>query len=251
MMCNATASESSRRCPHAAGAAIALILLSGFGFRLLAARFEAPLSSVPIPRGTLARLPLEIDDWVGKDVPLDERVVKATSTDDHVNRAYARRAGRDAVSFFLAYGIRLRDLAPHRPEVCYPGAGWTLENTTLLQLKTGDGTILPCQVHRLRRGLLSAERIIVLNYYLINGRYCADVSLLRNEAWRGGGSERYAAQVQIASIGTSLRDVSDDAVCEFARASADPIRNLIAAAVGRAGGEEVTAPATSVAPGGH
>ena len=87
---------------------------------------------------SVAAGPLQIGPWNGSDTALDERLVKATDTDDHVSRSYVRSDGRGDVSLFIAYGVRFRDLMPHRPEVCYTGAGWTLEATSERTLTIED-----------------------------------------------------------------------------------------------------------------
>ena len=96
----------------AVGFALALLLLSGAGFRALAAYYSRPSTSVPIPKGTLAKLPVRIGEWVGEDTPMDERIVRKTDADDLVNRLYQRTGGSQAISLFVAYGVRLRDLSP-------------------------------------------------------------------------------------------------------------------------------------------
>ncbi len=208
-----------------------LLVASGLGYRTLESRFNRPTGSVPIAPGTLGRLPLELGDWKGKDVELDDAIVKATDTDDHVNRTYWRSSDNAAVSMFMAYGVRFRDLAPHRPEVCYPGAGWTLIDSTEHNLElaeTSPISQLPCQVHRFRRSGLASETVTVLNYYIVDGRYCPDVSLLRSKAWRQSLEAHYAAQIQI-SCGGPIRSLeqSERSVKEFAALSAPVISSLL------------------------
>src|SRR5688572_15339309 len=113
--------------------AMILVIAGGTGYRIAAARYERISTSVPIPKGTLNRVDMNIGHWVGKDVPLEERIVKATDTDDHVNRLY-RRSPHEAVTLFVAYGVHLRDLMPHRPEVCYKGAGWIMEDAHIVDV---------------------------------------------------------------------------------------------------------------------
>ena len=217
----------------AVGVAIALLLLSGAGIRTLAARYASLGGGTPLARGTLEQLPLLIGDWVGVEVPLDERIVQATDTDDLVNRSYAHLNGKDKVFLFLACGIRMRDLAPHRPEVCYPGGGWTLDDRRVVDLALSDESELPVQIYEFSRGGLESSRISVLNYYLIDGQYCPDVSLLRSKAWRPKSDVRYIAQVQIVSaVDSSLGSKSaDKKTCAFATDSASEIRDLLEAAV--------------------
>ena len=227
---------SSSSISVASGVAVALLVLSGVGYRTLAARYANLSGGTPLPSGTLKQLPLQIGDWAGLEVPLDERVVQATDTDDLVNRSYAHLNGEDTVFLFLACGIRMRDLAPHRPEVCYPGGGWTLEGRRVLDLALSDGSKLPVQIYEFYRGGLKSSRISVLNYYLIDGLYCPDVSLLRSKAWRPKSDVRYIAQVQIVStVETSLGSkTADKKICAFATDSALDIRDLLERTVAEA-----------------
>jgi len=154
---------------------------------------------------------------------MDSRIAKATDTDQLLSRAYRQLKGAGSVSLFIGYGIRLRDLLPHRPEVCYPGNGWALRDTQRVELEISAGDRLPCQVHRFTRGGLSSESMVVLNYYIVDGRYCADVTLLRSMSWKRDGSSHYAAQVQVASAGG---DLAVAWVEDFAAACAAPTRAL-------------------------
>lgn len=211
---------------------IVLLLASGLGYRTLAARFSRPSDSVPLAPGTLSKLPLKLGNWVGQERPLDDVVIQATDTDDHINREYWRQDGRAAVSLFVAYGVHLRDLEPHRPEVCYTGAGWILEASRKARLTVTDGGELPCQLQNFRRGGLAGARITVLSYYIIDGEYCPDVSLLRSMAWRTSHRDTYAVQVQVACGGSSsVSTVAEQAVESFAAESAPVIRDLLVAAV--------------------
>jgi len=211
--------------------AVALLAGSGAGYRVATGRFAAPSDVIPLPAGTLASLPLEFGDWVGQDVPLEDAIIRSTDTDDHINRTYAPRGGQEPVSLFVGYGVRMRDLVPHRPEVCYPGAGWTHQESRRVDLEAEDGSVVPCQIHSFCKAGLDQQRVEVLNYYILDGRYCADVSLLRSEAWRLGQRMTYAAQVQVAA---PPRGDTRSSVEEFAIQAAPRIRELLRAASERA-----------------
>lgn len=220
--------ESRRGVFVAAGTAIGLLVLSGMCYRVAAEYLARPSESIPLPAGALARLPMRIGQWVGRDVPLSEAVIEATDSDDHVSRAYSRGYGAERIWVFIAYGVRARDLMPHRPEVCYPGSGWTLEGRRDADLTLGDGSKLRCRTLRFSRGGLTATQRTVLNYYIVDGQYCADVSVLRSKAWRGSSGVRYMAQVQITCAGGALApDSAARSVSAFAVDSAEAIRALL------------------------
>lgn len=213
-------SPNSKSVMIAAAAAAFVIIVSSTAYHVLAARLEGPISTTLLSTAELKRLPLEIGDWVGKEAPLDEEIVRATDTDAYLNRIYSRHNASEYVSLYIAYGGRARDLMPHRPEVCYTGAGWTLMDRSTMQLPLSGGMELPCNILQFSRGTLNKTKAIVLNYYIVDGQYCRDVSLLRSKAWRGSGTVRYVAQVQIVASTTSK------IVCDFAVESALSIFEL-------------------------
>jgi len=205
-----------------------LMLISSAAYRVLAARLEAPVNTPSLSPAALERLPLQIDDWTGKDVPLDEAIVRATDTETHINRMYSRHNASENISLYIAYGVRARDLMPHRPEICYTGAGWTLIDKRSKELPLSDGMKLPCNVLQFSRGTLNTMKTIVLDYYIVDGQYCRDVSLLRSKAWRGSGTVRYVAQIQIAASATSnlTADSAARIISDFAVESASSISRL-------------------------
>ncbi len=205
-----------------------LMLISSAAYRVLAARLEAPVNTASLPPAALERLPLQIESWTGKDVPLDEAIVRATDTDAHINRSYSRNNASQYISLYIASGVKARDLMPHRPEVCYTGAGWTLVDKRSMELPLSDGMKLPCMVFQFSRGTLNTNKTVLLNYYIVDGQYCRDVSLLRSKAWRGSGTVRYVAQIQIAASATSNLTAAsaERIVCAFAAESASLIFTL-------------------------
>jgi len=205
-----------------------LMLILGLGYRVLAARLSAPLNTTPISQDALKLLPLQISDWTGREVPLDEAIVRATDTDAHVNRSYSRNNSLEFVSLYIATGVKARDLMPHRPEVCYTGAGWTLIDKDSLELPLSDGTELSCNIMQFSRGTLTTKKVVVLDYYIVDGQYSSDVSLLRSKAWRGSGTVRYVAQVQIVTpiSPNQTADSATKTVSTFAVESASLIAQL-------------------------
>ena len=210
---------------------IAVMLVSGAGYRTLARRLNYAPEHLKLAPGTLARLPMQIQKWAGRDDPLSESVIRATETDDHVNRTYTRANGWEGVGLFIAYGALARDLAPHRPEVCYPGGGWVLKAVESAELPVDDEWRLPCRIFKFSRGGFDARAVTVLNYYLVDGEYCEDVSLLRSRFWRGQASIGYMAQVQITCSGGTPGelDAARRAVEAFAAESARAIQNVLPA----------------------
>ena len=220
--------QNPRPVMFAAVAASLLMLVFGLGYRVLATRLEAPVNTTPISPAVLERFTMQIGDWTGREVPLDEAIVRATDTDAHINRSYSRNNGSEFITLYIATGVKARDLMPHRPEVCYTGAGWTRIDKRSMELPLSDGTALPCNVMQFSRGVLTVNKIVVLDYYIVDGEYCRDVSLLRSKAWRGSGTVRYVAQVQIVTSiqSNQTADSATKSVSAFAVESASSISKL-------------------------
>jgi len=225
-----TKSDNLNRRPVIIATVVAsFIMLSfGIGYRVLAARLAAPVDTIALSPEALERLPLQIGDWTGRQVPLDDAVVRATDTDAHINRSYSRRNSLESLGLYIAYGVKARDLAPHRPEVCYTGAGWTLIDRRSMELPLSNEMKVPFNLLQFSRGILNKQGVVVLDYYIVDGQYCRDVSQLRLKAWRGSGAIGYVAQVQIvASVAPNLpADSAARVVSDFAVKSALPISSL-------------------------
>jgi len=207
-------------------AASVFMLGTGIGYRVLAAHLDAPVGANSIPASAVERFPLEIGVWKGEELPIDPNLVVATDTDAHISRQYSRGNGLEAVSLWVACGVRTRDLMPHRPEVCYTGNGWTLQGRRTIDLPISDGRVLPCNLIRFSRGALNTEGVVVLYYYVVDGQYCRDVAEWRYRL-KGIG---YVAQVQVvAPISAGLKaDAAERLVSAFAADSAMPITALFA-----------------------
>ncbi len=215
-----------RRGNSSPGVVVAVVLLvgTGGGYRHLQGRYADLADSIRVIPGSLSVIPMSFSDWDGIDVPLDPNVIQATDTDDLINREYAR--GRDMVSLYVAMGVRIRDLIPHRPEVCYIGAGWTLEGGRVRTVSLDDGTSFQCRLQEFSRGSMAKEHINVLHYYIVDGRYCADVSLLRKTAWRFDEGPHYSAQVHLVASG-KMSGRNAEMLVGFASLAANPIRDGI------------------------
>ncbi len=216
----------------ATGASVGVLLASGLAVRVADARLGV-VHNHAIPRGTLNVLPMNFGSWTGRDVPLDPRIIRATDTDDHLNRLYAQPGVSESVSLYIAAGVKLRDLAPHRPEVCYPSAGWTLERREKVRFVATDGVEREAVLHGFRRGALQAAGITVLHYYIVNGERCADLSVLRSSWWRSSTRTKYSAQIQVSISCDERSPVTDKLVLEFAALAAVSIEAELSAAMAR------------------
>ncbi len=215
-------------------AALVFVLGGGVAYRMTFAWLNRAPETIPLPAGTLAAVPMQIGDWVGEDVPLSESIIRVADVDDYLCRNYRNRVDGSLVAVFVAYGVRARDLVPHRPEVCYPGNGWTQQRLEQRTIRLADGSTLQTRLFQFAPGGLNPGALLVLNYYIVDGRSCPDVSLLRSRAWRGQATIRYMAQVQITTRVNPMDPKASEQVVErFARLFAPQVRDLLETAIAR------------------
>ena len=105
-----------------------LMFVFGVGYRVLATRLSAYSSTFLFSPDILDKFPMQIGDWIGSEVPIDEKIIIETDTDAHISRSYLRQSDLKPVWFYVAFGVKARDLMPHRPEVCYAFQGFQVSN---------------------------------------------------------------------------------------------------------------------------
>jgi hypothetical protein len=195
-----------------------LLVVIGIGYRLVATKMNV-IVTTPIKLDVpLSEFPIRIGQWVGRDVPISETVLKVAASDDFLSRLYVNESNNQWANIYIAYTARPRTMLGHRPQVCYPANGWTHENTEHIQLISDSGRTINCLLHNFNKSTSETEEIVVLNYYIVNGRLTDDESVFSGLSWRtpnvDGNPARYVAQVQISSVlensvRKAARDVTD------------------------------------------
>lgn len=216
----------------AAVTATFFMFVFGASHRALTNRLTNPTGVSSMPPDALKKIPLQIGDWTGQEEPLDEAIIETADTDAHISRRYSRYNASEHVFLYIAAGKRARDLMPHRPEVCYTGAGWTRVSSYAKELLLEDGKKLPCSVFQFSKGALNTKNVIILDYYIVDGQLCRDISLMRSKIWRGSGTINYVAQVQIVTDITTVRTIEAALriVSNFACVSAKSIFQVLESA---------------------
>ena len=202
--------------------AVMLIASSGVTYRFLASRVEyAVAKPVKLPVG-LDDFPTRISQWVGSDLPIPPATrtyVQENFADDYLSRRYINTTSNIWADLYVVYcSSRPGSIVGHRPRQCYPGAGWVHDGTEVSSFVSRAGRRIPCLVHRFHRPVSPYEEVVVLNYYLLNGRITNDEDRFSGPFGRrpniAGDPARYVAQIQISSISatavkSAARDISD------------------------------------------
>ncbi len=176
---------------------------------------------LPVP---LSEFPMNIGDWSGNDIALSEAVQKVAGNDDFVNRSYINSKEGKWVGFYVAYAGQPRNMLGHRPQVCYPGAGWIHESTRESEFKSLSGKTIPCLLHKFRKPFPDSTEVVVLNFYVLNGTPTNKEAEFNSLSFRmpniKGEIANYVSQIQVnASVESS--------VLEFAPLIADEVLKFL------------------------
>ncbi len=210
-----------------------ILLGVGVGHRWLGRASTAALSTPVSLEKPLATLPTRIGSWKGVDVPVNERVLEVAGNDDYVNRRYFETGSRQVVDFHLAYTARPANMLGHRPGVCYPAHGWTHVATRSERVQLADGAELQCLIHRFSREQPEPEGLVVLNYYVLQGRRTTEWTGFWGPKWRRPNLSRdpnfYVAQVQVtsATMLPTVYDRAEQVVKRFAAEAAPHVSRLL------------------------
>jgi hypothetical protein len=130
--------------------------------------------------------------------------MKDNFADDFFSRRYVDSVAKAWADVYVVYcSSRPGGILGHRPGVCYPAFGWQHESTEKSQLISKAGKQIDCLLHRFYKPPPEYDRIVVLSFYVLNGRITAKESDFSGPFGRrpniARDPSRYVAQVQISS----------------------------------------------------
>jgi EpsI family protein len=123
-----------------------------------------------LPRPPLKNLPISIAGWTAQDVPIEPRLVTASSVDEYLNRIY-RRPMADEVGLYIGYykSQRAGD-SVHSPKNCLPGTGWQPVYASRITLPLLQGAPAEVNLYTVEN---NRQRFVVLYWYKSHGRIIA------------------------------------------------------------------------------
>jgi hypothetical protein len=216
---NSRSTESERTFTHAWGAggkapvwlvwvlSVLLLISAGIAYRVPAQRIgilgEAAIM-LPVP---LSDFPMEIGNWVGTELPIGattKEYMKDNFADDYFSRRYVDSVAKAWADVYVVYcSARPGGILGHRPNVCYQAHGWQHESTEKSRFTSRSGRQIDCLVHRFHKPAPEYDRMVVLSFYVLNGRTTAKESDFSGPFGRrpniARDPSRYVAQVQISS----------------------------------------------------
>ena len=175
-----------------------VLIVQGIGFYAFSQKEEAP------PVAPLVQLPGRLGGWqAAEDVELDPETARILHPDDYLLRVYRTQAGDQSASLFVAYFRSQRTgHAPHTPQNCLPGHGWTPEVREQFAMAIPGGASV--EVNRLLVAK-NEERSIVLYWYQTPTRVVADEYRARLQllldSMRHGRSDTALVRIVVQVLG--------------------------------------------------
>jgi hypothetical protein len=201
--------------------AVVLLVSAGVTYRILASSLErifAEPIKLPVP---LSTFPLQIGKWLGKDLSIPnttKEYIEKNFADDYFSRRYFNSVTEAWVDVYVVYCSSLPGgVLGHRPRVCYPGYGWIHDSTHTEKFISREGCQIPYLIHRFHRPVPMNDQMVVMNFYVLNGKLTADEKdfsgILGRRVNISGNLAQYVAQVQISSrLENPIRMMAKDIV---------------------------------------
>lgn len=125
----------------------------------------------------LKSLPMKIGDWRGEDWALDPKIEKSLGADDVISRSY-NDGLPDNVVLFVIYRKYGRREFVHRPEACYPAAGYEITSKGYTTVPYAGRQITAYKVVAQKNEF--DKQVIV--YWFVSGKR-TEASFVKQQIW--------------------------------------------------------------------
>jgi len=143
---------------------LASLLIAGTAL-LLQARAG---SEVFPPRLDLKQFPEQLGEWTGADVPIEKDVLDILQPSDYLLRIYQSPQRTPYIDLFIPYYRSQRaGEAPHSPQHCLPGSGWTPIENQQITLTIPSHVPFPANRYLITKG---DSRQLVLYWFWAHDR---------------------------------------------------------------------------------
>ena len=195
--------------PFSSSVLIVVLVIGGVFINWFERRGEAEVQRKP-----LAELPQTLGDWrqKGDEMRFGEATESVLRVTDYTQREYLLPDNRSGNLYVGYYASQRSGATYHSPQNCLPGAGWTMREPEIIEIKLPNGKTFTANRYRVENGVYDAIMI-----YWYQGRGRTEASEYRdkiNTVWDSVTRRRTdGAMVRVmTSVGNDEPRAAKDAV---------------------------------------
>jgi len=203
-------------------AALAMIVAAEVAIRAMGNSFmSAPAAR---PRKSLSEFPKSLGGWTASEHELDADLFHGTGAAEMVNWEY-RNTNGDAIDASVGTWLTYDVAIPHKPEICYPAAGWEIVDRQVVQVPLDGNHSFHAKLITFEK---SAQRIAVMYWVQFGDEIAVDDEDVRHILQRSmhAGKPHPTAVKCTLQIGAPRLDMARDRLVKFAAMVAEPLKEF-------------------------
>ena len=122
----------------------------------------------------LSAVPLELGDWHGEDMMIDQKTRDVLKNDDARMIRYTNSKGKEVILYLSYWKTQKYGAQPHSPIHCIPGSGWNITRNQIV----GSGVFENSSFIIIDNG--RAEQAMYFWYAMASGRVADELSVKFN-----------------------------------------------------------------------
>ncbi len=146
---------------------LGVLLIGGVFINWFEQRGEAE-----VERKSLSEIPAKLGDWrqKGDAIQFDKQTEAVLRATDYTMREYTLPDGRFANLYVGYYSSQRSGATYHSPQNCLPGAGWTMNQPELVEIKNASGKTFTANKFIIENGIYKE---VMIYWYQGRGRAVA------------------------------------------------------------------------------
>lgn len=171
------------------------------------------------PDADLSTIPSAIDGWVGEEVKINDETVRVLDAQSFFSRIYREPGGRE-ITLHVANWRNPDTIvaAPHHPEICYAGAGWSLIERRVDEFPTAKGKV-PIELILFQKG---QQRVVTGHWFRTGDVTYYDFNGFQNQRRRFWGSKFWPNTTKfLIQFGSPSLNAAEETIKSFATKVAD------------------------------
>jgi hypothetical protein len=117
-----------------------------------------------------AAVPMNLGEWVGTDVPVEQSAVKLLRPYFIISRRYVNQRAGMSVDLLFVDCQDARDTVGHYPPICYPSQGWSLQGRDQTDWNLSHMTIHGMEYTFVKGVLDASDTELVDDFFVLPGQ---------------------------------------------------------------------------------